>query len=45
MLGHARIQKHPGTPLLYNTNLHVKDGGGTFRARFGVERVIKTKEK
>ena len=30
--------KHPGTPLLYNTNLHVKDGGGTFRARFGVER-------
>src|SRR5690242_7436480 len=30
--------KHPGTPLLYNTNLHVKDGGGVFRARFGVER-------
>jgi formate dehydrogenase major subunit len=30
--------KHPGTPLLYNTNLHVMDGGGTFRARFGVER-------
>jgi formate dehydrogenase major subunit len=30
--------KHPGTPILYNTNLHVKDGGGTFRARFGVER-------
>jgi formate dehydrogenase major subunit len=30
--------KHPGTPLLYNTNLAVKDGGGTFRARFGVER-------
>jgi formate dehydrogenase major subunit len=29
---------HPGTPLLYNTNLHVMDGGGTFRARFGVER-------
>ncbi|MBX9926291.1 MAG: formate dehydrogenase subunit alpha, partial [Hyphomicrobiaceae bacterium] len=37
--------KHPGSPLLYNTNLHVKDGGGTFRARFGVERVIKKKEK
>jgi formate dehydrogenase major subunit len=35
--------KHPGTPLLYNTNLSIKDGGGTFRARFGVERVIKTK--
>jgi formate dehydrogenase major subunit len=35
--------RHPGTPLLYNTNLAVKDGGGTFRARFGVERVIKTK--
>jgi formate dehydrogenase major subunit len=30
--------KHPGTPLLYNTNLHVMDGGATFRARFGVER-------
>jgi formate dehydrogenase major subunit len=35
--------KHPGTHTLYNTNLHVKDGGGTFRARFGVERVVKTK--
>ncbi|MPZ55537.1 MAG: molybdopterin-dependent oxidoreductase [Rhizobiales bacterium] len=30
--------KHPGTPILYNTTLHVKEGGGTFRARFGVER-------
>ncbi len=30
--------KHPGTPLLYNTNLNVMDGGGTFRARFGVEK-------
>ena len=30
--------KHPGTPLLYNTNLSVKEGGGTFRPRFGVER-------
>jgi formate dehydrogenase major subunit len=30
--------KHPGSHILYNTNLHVKDGGGTFRARFGVER-------
>jgi formate dehydrogenase major subunit len=30
--------KHPGTPLLYNNTLHVMDGGGTFRARFGVER-------
>jgi formate dehydrogenase major subunit len=30
--------KHPGSPLLYNTNLHVMDGGGTFRARWGVER-------
>jgi formate dehydrogenase major subunit len=33
--------KHPGTPILYNTNLHVMDGGGTFRARFGVEREVK----
>jgi formate dehydrogenase major subunit len=30
--------KHPGTHQLYNTNLNVMDGGGTFRARFGVER-------
>ncbi len=30
--------KHPGTPLLYNTNLAVMDGGGCFRARFGVVR-------
>jgi len=35
--------RHPGTHTLYNTNLAVKDGGGTFRARFGVERVVKTK--
>ena len=32
--------RHPGTPMLYNTNLHVMDGGGTFRARFGVEREV-----
>ncbi len=36
--------KHPGTHTLYNTNLHVMDGGGTFRARFGVERVVKVKD-
>jgi formate dehydrogenase major subunit len=30
--------KHPGSPVLYNTNLPVKEGGGAFRARFGVER-------
>jgi formate dehydrogenase major subunit len=30
--------KHPGTPLLYNTTLSVKEGGGTFRPRFGLER-------
>ena len=34
--------RHPGTHILYNTNLHVKEGGGTFRARFGVEREGKT---
>ena len=33
--------KHPGTHTLYNTNLHVKDGGSAFRARFGVEREVK----
>src|ERR1700723_2336683 len=35
--------RHPGTPILYNTNLSVADGGATFRARFGVERVVKRK--
>jgi formate dehydrogenase major subunit len=30
--------RHPGSAILYNTNLHVKDGGSTFRARFGIER-------
>ena len=30
--------RHPGSAVLYNTNLHVKDGGSTFRARFGLER-------
>jgi formate dehydrogenase major subunit len=29
--------RHPGTHTLYNPNYHVKDGGGTFRARFGTE--------
>jgi formate dehydrogenase major subunit len=29
--------RHPGTHTLYNTHLHVKDGGSTFRARFGLE--------
>jgi formate dehydrogenase major subunit len=29
---------HPGTPILYNTTLPVSQGGGTFRARFGLER-------
>ena len=30
--------RHPGTPLLYNTNLAAMEGGGVFRARFGIER-------
>jgi formate dehydrogenase major subunit len=30
--------KHPGTPILYDTSIPVRAGGGTFRARFGVER-------
>jgi formate dehydrogenase major subunit len=30
--------RHPGTPLLYNTNLAAMDGGGCFRPRFGLER-------
>ena len=38
-------QKHPGSAILYNTTIPVKEGGGTFRARFGVEHVVKVKEK
>ncbi|WP_075217663.1 formate dehydrogenase subunit alpha [Mongoliimonas terrestris] len=30
--------RHPGSPVLYDTSRHVMEGGGTFRARFGVER-------
>ncbi|WP_428614138.1 molybdopterin-dependent oxidoreductase [Shewanella sp.] len=30
-------QKHPGTQILYNTSKHVLQGGGNFRARYGVE--------
>ncbi len=30
--------KHPGSPNLYDTSVHVMDGGGCFRANFGVER-------
>jgi formate dehydrogenase major subunit len=30
--------KHPGTPNLYDTSKAVMEGGGTFRARYGVEK-------
>jgi formate dehydrogenase major subunit len=30
--------KHPGTPILYDTSKKVAEGGLAFRARFGVER-------
>src|SRR5688500_16384022 len=35
--GHAKI-KHPGSPNLYDTSKHMMDGGGCFRALFGMER-------
>ncbi len=35
--GTAEI-KHPGSPNLYDTSKHVMDGGGNFRANFGVEK-------
>jgi formate dehydrogenase major subunit len=35
--GNADI-KHPGSPNLYNTSMKMMDGGGCFRANFGVER-------
>ncbi|HEV2611477.1 MAG TPA: formate dehydrogenase subunit alpha [Noviherbaspirillum sp.] len=35
--GNAEL-KHPGSPNLYDTTKHVMDGGGNFRANFGVER-------
>jgi formate dehydrogenase major subunit len=34
----APEMKHPGSPNLYDTSKHVMDGGGNFRANFGVER-------
>ena len=30
--------RHPGSHILYNTNLHPMEGGGAFRPRFGLER-------
>jgi formate dehydrogenase major subunit len=30
--------KHPGMPVLYRTDLHVMEGGGNFRANFGISR-------
>ena len=30
--------KHPGSPNLYDTSRNVMDGGGNFRANFGVEK-------
>jgi formate dehydrogenase major subunit len=30
--------KHPGSPNLYQTSRNIMDGGGNFRANFGVER-------
>jgi formate dehydrogenase major subunit len=30
--------RHPGSPNLYDTSKHMMDGGGNFRANFGVER-------
>ncbi len=30
--------RHPGTSNLYDTSKHVMEGGGNFRANFGVER-------
>ncbi len=35
--GNAAL-KHPGSPNLYNTSKHMMDGGGNFRALFGVEK-------
>ncbi len=35
--GNAAI-KHPGSPNLYDNSKHVMDGGGCFRALFGVEK-------
>jgi formate dehydrogenase major subunit len=30
--------KHPGSPNLYQTSRHIMEGGGNFRANFGVEK-------
>ena len=36
--GTPRELRHPGSPILYNSDAAVMDGGNGFRARFGVER-------
>ena len=38
LLRDAGSLKHPGSPNLYQTSRNVMDGGGNFRANFGVER-------
>jgi formate dehydrogenase major subunit len=35
--GNAAL-KHPGSPNLYDTSKHVMEGGGNFRALFGIEK-------
>ncbi len=35
--GNAAL-KHPGSPNLYDTSKHMMDGGGNFRANFGVDK-------
>ena len=35
--GNAAL-KHPGSPNLYDTSRHIMDGGGNFRANFGVDK-------
>jgi len=35
--GNAAL-KHPGSPNLYDNSKHVMDGGGNFRALFGIEK-------
>jgi formate dehydrogenase major subunit len=33
--------RHPGSAILYDTSVPVSEGGGTFRARFGIERIVR----
>ena len=39
-LGLVGAETHPGSPVLYNIDIPVSQGGMGFRTRFGVEEMV-----